>query len=49
MDKNDKNDNNSKIARAIGQITGIAIIGCAAACVCGIAVALTIKFLIWIF
>jgi uncharacterized membrane protein len=43
-------DNNSnKIARIIGQVFGIVLIGCLAACLSGTLIAATVKFLTWMF
>lgn len=43
-------DNNSnKIARTIGQIFGVVLVGCATTCLAGTLIALTVKFLTWIF
>lgn len=40
---------NKKIAYIIGQVVALIAIGCIATCLCGIAVALTLKFLALIF
>lgn len=39
----------NKIAYTIGQIVGTVFIGSLGACLCGLAIGLTIKFLMWIF
>ena len=45
------NDNNrdSKFGYTVGRIVGGVLVGCVAACLCGIAICATIKFLFWIF
>lgn len=42
-------DTQHKIARLIGQITGVVLVGCIAACGCALLIGLTVKFLGWIF
>lgn len=42
-------DKQNKIARFIGQAAGVIVIGCVAACLCALMVALSVKFIAWIF
>lgn len=42
-------DKSNKIARIIGQLFGIVLVGCIAACLASTLIALTLKFLMWIF
>lgn len=42
-------DNSNKLARLIGQIFGIVLVGCTATCLAATLITLTVKFLTWIF
>ena len=42
-------DNPNNIARSIGRALGVVLVGCAATCMASTLIALTIKFVTWIF
>lgn len=42
-------ENNNKFTRAVGQVLGVALVGCAAGCLCALAIGLSIKFLMFLF
>lgn len=42
-------DKSNKVATSIGQIFGVVFVGCIATCAAGTVIALTVKFLTWMF
>lgn len=42
-------DKNKKFSYTVGQFVGTVLVGCIGVCLSGVAVGLTIKFLMWIF